>query len=435
MVGFKNIAESFWFKPLRDAGTLSLGRIAQGLFSLGTAALAARALGVDVFGALVLIHSFVLAVSQLARFPSWQIILRYGAQALHDKNKAGVQNAFGFAILLDLIGIIAALVLVQAATGPATRLFGLDEAAVDMAALYGLAVVFVNMSAAPNGVLRLLDRFDLLAVQTAIEPSVRFFGSLALFFFAPSLPAFLMLWFGALVTGKIVLSALAWREMKRRDLLTGFGLSRRFFRAPEKGAWRFAFGTNIMAGLQLAGTQMPLLAVGWLLGPAAAGLFKVAQQFANILTKPASKLLIPAIYPALSHLSALGDHAARAHMVSRNAALAGAGALGIFILLALFGKFLLALLFGNAYENAYSVMLLLAAAGAVEVAAFSLEPLLVSAGKIRQSVIIRTTATILFAVLLYVLCGAYGLEGAGIAALSYALTSALLMLGVTRKCV
>src|SRR3546814_3758693 len=72
-----------WFKPFRSAGVLLLGKTTQGLFAIVYTALAARALGLEAFGALVLLHGFIMAVADLARFQSWQIVLRYGAPALN----------------------------------------------------------------------------------------------------------------------------------------------------------------------------------------------------------------------------------------------------------------------------------------------------------------------------------------------------------------
>src|SRR3546814_4975840 len=62
---------------------LLLGKTTQGLFAIVYTALAARALGLEAFGALVLLHGFIMAVADLARFQSWQIVLRYGAPALN----------------------------------------------------------------------------------------------------------------------------------------------------------------------------------------------------------------------------------------------------------------------------------------------------------------------------------------------------------------
>src|SRR3546814_10331883 len=66
------------------ANTLVLlgGKAVGGLLSLATMALAVRALGLEGYGVLVLIHTFAVAVASVGKFQSWQAVLRYGAPAL-----------------------------------------------------------------------------------------------------------------------------------------------------------------------------------------------------------------------------------------------------------------------------------------------------------------------------------------------------------------
>src|SRR3546814_13964890 len=81
---------------------LLLGKTTQGLFAIVYTALAARALGLEAFGALVLLHGFIMAVADLARFQSWQIVLRYGAPALNAGDTSRFRRVLEFSVLLDL---------------------------------------------------------------------------------------------------------------------------------------------------------------------------------------------------------------------------------------------------------------------------------------------------------------------------------------------
>src|SRR3546814_8462996 len=66
-----------------------------------------------------------------------------------------------------------------------------------------------------------------------------------------------------------------------------------------------------------------LLAVGWMVGPAAASMFRIARQLAELLTKVNRNLLTPAIYPELARLTARGDIGGRRDMVVRSTVLMG----------------------------------------------------------------------------------------------------------------
>src|SRR3546814_10027444 len=72
-------------------------------------------------------------------------------------------------------------------------------------------------------------------------------------------------------------------------------------------------------------------------------------------------------------------------------------------------------------------MRLLALAGVVSNCTCSLEPLLISVGRVSETVIIRAAATITYLALIYPLLVETGLIGASIAACAYAVTGAVML--------
>lgn len=414
-------------RPFRNAGVLLMGRSAGALFSLIYLALAARTLGAETFGVLVLLHTFVHTVGELAKFQSWQAVLRYGALALANSRLADLQRLVKFTLLLDLAGVLAGVGITLLCVGPALRLFSIPLEAEPLATAYVASIVFMS-PAMPNGFLRLFDRFDLIAAQTVVSPAIRLLGAASLWIADAGLPAFLAVWFLATAASGITLMVLALRELHRQGVLRGMTISLRGLTAPHERIWPFVWSTNLNTTLNLASDKIGTLAVGWLLGPQAAGLFRIASYVAGALGKPASKLLTPAIYPELARLSAGGDAAATRNMVTRSALLAGGVAAGVFGLLVVLGQPLLHYIFGAEFVAAYEVMLLLSLAGVIATAAFPLEPLLISSGRIRAMLTARITATALYLPLLYLMLRQVGIAGAGVATLAYTGATAGLML-------
>src|SRR6476646_7753170 len=97
-----------WFKDqhfrslLKNSSYLAASRVVAAIASVATAALAAHALGLLLFGALILIDSYARAVSGIAKFQSWQLIVRYGGRALHGEAD-DFKTSTGFAFALDVI--------------------------------------------------------------------------------------------------------------------------------------------------------------------------------------------------------------------------------------------------------------------------------------------------------------------------------------------
>src|SRR5438045_9080751 len=86
-----------WFKDqqlrslLKNTSYLGLSRIVAAVCGIATVAVAGRGLGLLLFGTLILITSYTKAISGLAKFQSWQVIVTYGRHGLgrgvHDQVK------------------------------------------------------------------------------------------------------------------------------------------------------------------------------------------------------------------------------------------------------------------------------------------------------------------------------------------------------------
>src|SRR3546814_15680241 len=98
-----------------------------------------------------------------------------------------------------------------------------------------------------------------------------------------------------------------------------------------------------------------------------------------------------------------------------------------FGVLVLVGEPLIELIAGAVFEDSYGTMLLLALAGVVSNCTFSLEPLLISVGRVSETVIIRAAATITYLALIYPLLVETGLIGASISACAYAVTGTVML--------
>src|SRR5205085_639341 len=107
-----------------------------------------------------------------------------------------------------------------------------------------------TMSAAtPTGVLRLLDRFDLLAKQQIATPLLRAVGAGIAWAMNLGFVGFVVAWYIADIAGDIILWTLTIDELRKRGMLDAlrpglFGTARRL---PD--AWSFVWTTNISTSL------------------------------------------------------------------------------------------------------------------------------------------------------------------------------------------
>jgi O-antigen/teichoic acid export membrane protein len=404
-----------WFKDqhfrslLKNSSYLAVSRGVAAVCSLASLALAGRGLGVLLFGTLILITSYTRAASGLAKFQSWQLIVRYGGQGLAAGDSEIFKSSTGFAAALDIlsgvIGMIVAVVLLPLIAG----WVGIAPQYWWLAMFY--CTLLPTMGAAtPSGILRTLDRFDLISWSSTLTPISRALLVVGAFIAGAPLPVYVAIWFATDLAGDLYQWFLAWRELRRHDLHAGIRPTLKPTDLP--GAWRFAIQINLAVGVQTVWGPIARLAVGGLLGATGAALFRIASSLADSAQKPAD-LLGKAFYPEIVRMDLKSKKPWK--LMLRGAALAtGIAALGVLILI-VGGEPLIRLLFGKDFVGAYQPLLVLMLVPVLGVLSFPLAPMLYALGKAGGPLRSKLIASAVFFVSLAPLSMAWGVVGAAVA--------------------
>jgi O-antigen/teichoic acid export membrane protein len=403
-----------WFKDqhfrslLKNSSYLAASRIVAAIASVATLSFAAHALGVLAFGALILITSYAKAVSGIAKFQSWQLIVRYGSRAVHGEVE-DFKTSTGFAFALDALSGIGGMLVAVAILPFIAQWVGIAADQLWLAMLY--CTLLPTMGAAtPSGVLRALDRFDLISWQSTATPISRFLLVILAYFAHAPFGAYVAAWYLTDLGGDLYLWFLAWRELRRRGLMEGI----RPTLNPETlpGAWRFAIHVNLNASVQAAWGPIARVVVGGLLGPAGAALFRVASSLSDSASKP-TDLLAKAFYPEVVRMDLSTKKPWK--LMLRGTALASGVALLAILILLVGGQPLIALLFGKAFLGAYEALVILMLIPFLSVFSFTLPPMLYALDRPDAPVTARLVGTIGFFLLIAPLSWKFGVSGAAIA--------------------
>jgi O-antigen/teichoic acid export membrane protein len=403
-----------WFKDqhfrslLKNSGYLAVSRVIAAVASVATMSLAAHALGVLLLGALILITSYAKAVSGIAKFQSWQLVVRYGGRVIHGEVE-DFKTSTGFAFALDVVSGIGGMLVAVAILPFIATWVGIDKSQLWLAMLY--CTLLPTMGAAtPTGVLRALDRFDLISWQSTASPITRLvLVTIAYFAHAP-FAAFVAAWYFTDLAGDLYGWFLGWRELRRRDLLQGIRPTLRPDSLP--GAWRFAIHVNLNASVQAVWGPIARLVVGGLLGAAGAALFRVASNLADSAGKPAD-LLAKAFYPEVARMDLSTRKPWR--LMLRGTVFASALAVVSILVLLLAGKPILSFLFGKAFLGAYTPLLILMVVPVISVFSFPLPPMLYALDRPDAPVTARILGSVVFFVSIAPLSWKLGVNGAAIA--------------------
>lgn len=413
----------------KGLGLVLGGKAGAGLISLVYLVIAARALGPRDYGMLVLVHGYVTAVCGIVEFPAWQAIVRYGAEARAQDAPHRLARLLRFGTSVELAGGVAAILAAMLLAPWVGPHLGWPPETVAFAIPYSFAVLG-SVRSAPAGYLQLIDRFDLIGLHNLVQPLVRLCGATLALAMGWGLKGFLVAWLVAALAEFAVLWTMgAWCAFRRLGPVLRHP-ARGSARLDNPGIWRFLVASNADVTLsELAGRIAPLI-VGWVLGPAMAGLFAVAQRATVIIAQPA-QILGNTAYAELARMVAAGEGGAPLRRtLGRVIGIALLAATPVVLMVALFPTPIVTLLAGPAFKAAGGLMVVLVAARMIAVVGPPCSSALSAMGHPALSMTANLFASLVFLPVLPWLLHSAGLMGAGAQAIGQALLASGLLVGL-----
>ncbi len=411
-------------RVLKNFAVVLRGRGIAAVFSVTSTGLMANALSATEFGLVILLHTYIMVVRGALNFRTFETIVRFGIPLSEAGDDRGLRSLLRSTMMIDIVAALLAVILGIAAAPLAGHFLQWDSDMVAWAAMYSL-IILATANSTPNGILRIYDRFDALSVQFTIGPALRFMMvSIAWALDAP-MPVFIVAWGSAFAAGHIYMTVRGLKELKAHmetSLWSGFQWQE--IRDRQQAFWKFIGVVYWQTNIDLLPKHLSTLLAGALLGPAAAGLFRLAREFSTVLTQPAV-LLREVLFPDLTRSFHARDESF--HIVPwKMAFFAGAAGL-VFVILSLFiGRSILGVV-GEEYVAAAPLLTLMLLAATFELAGASLRAAVYAMGKAHSILRIHVFGITTYVVMFFVLTPITGLIGPGLAGI----TSSLLVLTLT----
>ena len=408
-----------------NLGWMLGGRGVAAVLGLLYLAVVTRTLGIAKFGEFTLVIGTAQTITGLVGFQTWQLIVRYGMDHLHQERMAALARLVRGCLALDVAAAIVGGLLAVAAVTLLGPKFGWD----DNVRRFALLFCFVSLLAVRStavGVLRLYGRFNIAAAADTALPMARLTGALLAMAFAPRVESFILAWAAADLIAAAFFWTAAIATMKGFKWREGsFSLPR--IREENPGIVGLAGITNAGQSFTLVGKQGSVLLVGYFATPAAAGAFRVAHQLGQAMAK-VGQLLSLSLFPELMRArTASQDPEHFRALLTRTVGFAAIAGVVVFLFLLIAGEFLLKLVSGPEFAAAYPLLLLLGSAAIVDFVAVGFGPALIAADRAWVTFRIQLFAAVLLVGLLFVLVFRLGPIGAAAAMLAASVLSAVLM--------
>lgn len=395
------------------------------LAALATVTILARALGVAMFGRFALIVAAAALLARLLGFRTAAIVELCGEAPARRGDAARLAPLYRFALVAEVIGaaigLLATVLIVSAFAG---RLELSDSIAGSMRLMAGACLLSLRSTA--SGILRLRHRFGAAQAARGARAVLRLVGVIVVAVLDPRLESFVAGWaIAELLSGAAHWLAL-WRTGELRVLARrGRGLRRVL--ADNPGLLRRAVTANLAGLLETVARRLPLLLVGGLAGPAAAGLFAIAEwlcRWVNLATRTIARAALKPFEAALRS----GGKQDLGGISARSAAFAAVMAGAIIAAIAVLGWPAIALIGGGDFTRAYVPLLWLTVTACVALVAVTIEPVLVAAGRVHVALAARLAAIGVLLGAAVLLTPRFGATGAALATLISAITLAVLLL-------
>lgn len=357
-------------------------------------AIQTRSLGVRDFGHFALIFGTAQALIALAGFQTWRVVVRYGSEHVHHGDWGRFGRLGMLCGLLDAVGAILGCGLAAILIYGFDRVLDLNPKYIDIAFWFCCASLWALVSA-PTGILRALHRFDVAVYVEAIVPSSRLAAAVAIWFAGPSVGRFLFAWAAIDIAEAILYWIMARRLCPEAVNLSNLARWREALRE-NPGITRFFMATYTSSTLEAAMKNGPLLVVGAWVSTRAAGLYRLASQLSQSLSK-LSALMTRSVYAEVARVHVSSEAGEFRKLALQTSKIAGLTGIAVVLIAILLGKSLLQVIGGDDFEKGAAILVPLAVASSFELASVAFEPVLHATGRARLSLVARLLAVLALA--------------------------------------
>lgn len=421
------------------------------LLGIGSLSIATKSLDGWAFGTLVFLHAYMLFFSEIGTFQSWQSIIRFGSDDIKNNDSKKLGSLLNFTFKVDALAavmgyimsmIVFALVVMLGSQfaalnfGSAGQEVGEIQNGLDLkevqkyAAMYCVLIV-LRQRGTVTGVFRLFDKFSVLAVKALIMPLVRFIGAAIAALNDAGFEGFLLAWFTGSFVAYIFLPVMGFLELRKRRLWSEIIKAKVKFLKPRKGLWPFMIKSNIDSTLAASNLHLPALLVTAVFGPVWVGIYKIAEEFAKLLSE-GFKLLDQVIYPELAKLVSAGEADKIWRLVTRAATILLSFGVFMACIFLRVGPDLLAVLTTKDYTPAVPLASLLVPAAALMGTAAPLYPIFYAADKPHRAIYARGAGVLIYIVSFFILSYSIGRMAPGWAAIFANASAVLLVIYMAR---
>lgn len=303
-------ARNRWDKNLllliKNSSWLAFGGLGSSCFQFIQSLIVARSLGVENFGILALIITYVSMLDQLVDFRIRETVIKYVSGFDSRGEKTMAQATIKLCYSLDAItGIVAFALVITTSSLVANYLVHQPDVYL-IINLYALSLLISTVNGTSSALLQVYNKFSWLSIQGISLAGSRLGIVIAVLSVNPTVKGVVWAFILSELIGGISINLLALKVLRKEKFNDWKGAKISLLKGRLKEIRNFLLTTNLHTFLGTFTKNMDIMFLGYFRGPTETGYYKIAKSFAQLLTyifDPICK----AIYPELARIWSKGN--------------------------------------------------------------------------------------------------------------------------------
>lgn len=399
---------SFWNNLFKNSFWAFSGDAVGSIVGLFITILLIKLIGDEQYGVLILAQTYMSIVDICLNIQSWKSVIQYGQKSMVNNDKESLGAYIRLGSILDIstaiIGGIVAIIIAPIIG----NIFNWSDELIICSQIFSITI-FSHFSGTPTAVLRILNKFNLVALQKFLAAIIKFIALLVVVIFKGkiNLMQATIIYSATDIISNLLLVIFAFREYNK---IYGYKyLFKKSAIKDKKEFIKFTLWGTLGEIVDIPVNYFDVFIIS-LLGNGYVAVFKVFKQCIAILQKVTSPIQ-QSILPQFSELVAKGEKKRGYDVVIkiRNAILKIIGP--IALLLGVTSVFWLRIVYGEIYAQNWYILCIYLLIQVFALSYTTVHPYFLSLNKAKYSTLYVLLANIVYCILAYILVIKIGMLG------------------------
>lgn len=400
--------DNFWNNLFKNSFWAFSGEAIAAVLSLIITVVLIKLIGSAEYGILVLAQTYMFIIDVILNIQSWKSVIQYGQKSMVDQKYNELNGYVKLGSILDIFtaiigGIVA--ILIAPIIG---RMLNWSDNLILCAQIFSITI-FSHFSGTPTAILRILNKFNLVAIQKFITALIKLYSFIIVFIVQKNvgLVEATVIYCITDIIGNLLLIVFAFYEYKKRFPKTQIFKSK--FPKDTKKFVKFTIWGTLNDVVDIPVSYFDVFILSFL-GNDIVAVFKVFKQCVAILQKVTSPIQ-QSILPQFSEMYAKGEKKEGYKVVIkiRNMILKIIGPIALF--LGLTSPIWLNIVYGELYAQNWYCLCLYLLIQTFALSYTTVHPYFLSLDKAKYSAIYILIANYIYMILALILVKLIGILG------------------------